>query len=224
MKIKNRLLLLLLSVLITLTTLHAGKDEELKVLQSAKVLKDLLHLPEHAIPPILFKKAYAIAVIPETYKAGLIIGGQYGKGIICVKDENGVWGNPVFITLMEGSIGLQFGASSSDLVLAFKTKRAVDGLITSKLTLGVDASVAAGPVGREVGVNGDIFLEQEVYTYAMTKGLFMGVSLAGSSIIVDTQANRNFYGSDATPTDIFNNYDIQVPAVVSTLKRIFNGE
>ena len=79
-------------------------------------------------------------------------------------------------------------------------------------------------MGREVGVNGDIFFQQEVYTYAMTKGLYAGVSLSGSSLMVDEEANKNFYGPDATPTDIFNNYHIQVPPVVSTLKRIFNGE
>ncbi len=203
---------------------QAGKDEDLKVLQSAKVLKELLNLPENAIPPILFEKAYAIAIIPSTIKVGLLFGGQYGNGVICVKDEKGVWGNPVFITLMEGSFGLQLGASSSDLVLAFKTKRAVDGLITSKLTLGLDASVAAGPVGREVGVNGDIFFEQEVYTYAMTKGLYLGLSLAGSSLMVDAGANKRFYGHDATPTDIFNNYQVKAPAVVDTLKLIFNGQ
>ncbi len=202
---------------------HAGKSEDLKVLQAAKTLKDLLNLPENAIPPILFKKAYAVAIIPSTYKVGFLLGGQYGNGVICVKDDKGVWGNPVFITLMEGSVGFQLGASSSDLVLAFKTKKAVDGLITSKLTLGVDASVAAGPVGREVGINGDIFFQQEVYTYAMTKGLYAGVSLAGSSLMVDEAANARFYGKDVSPTDIFNNYEISVPPVVKTLKRIFNG-
>ncbi len=221
---KQKLLSMVLIFMMTLTALHAGKDEDLRVLEAAKTLKDLLNLPENAVPPILFKKAYAIAVIPHAYKAGLIFGGQYGNGVICVKGDDGNWGNPVFITLMEGSVGLQLGASSSDLVLAFKTKKAVDGLITSKLTLGVDASVAAGPVGREVGVNGDIFFQQEVYTYAVTKGLYAGLSLAGSSLMVDEAANKHFYGSDASPTDIFNNYQIKAPAVVATLKRIFNGE
>ena len=221
---KHKLLVIILAFMVTFAQLHAGKSEDLKVLESAKTLKDLLQLPENAIPPILFKKAYAIAIIPATYKVGFIFGGQYGNGVICVKDDEGNWGNPVFITLMEGSVGFQLGASSSDLVLAFKTKKAVDGLITSKLTLGVDASVAAGPVGREVGVNGDIFFQQEVYTYAMTKGLYAGISLAGSSLIVDEGTNRRFYGTDASPTDIFNNYHIKVPAVVSMLNRIFNGE
>jgi len=221
---KTKLLTLLLAIMISISSLHAGKDEDLRVLQSAKTLKDLLNLPENAIPPMLFKKAYAVAIIPAAVKVGLVFGGQYGRGVICVKDDDGNYGNPVFITLLGGSVGLQFGASSSDLVLAFKTKKAVDGLVTSKLTLGVDASVAAGPVGREVGVDGDFFLQQEVYTYAMTKGLYAGISLSGSSIIVDDEADKNFYGTDASPTDIFNNYKVTAPAVTETLKRIFNGQ
>lgn len=223
-KMKDKILAMILLFVLSASSAHAGKNEDLKVLQAAKTLKDLLHLPENAIPPALFKKAYAIAIIPQTYKVGLLIGGQYGNGIICIKDDAGNWGNPVFITLMEGSVGLQLGASSSDLVLAFKTKKAVDGLVTSKLTLGLDASVAAGPVGREVGVNGDIFFEQEIYTYAVTKGLYLGLSLAGSSLMVDEGANTRFYAKEISPTDIFNNYDVKVPPVAKTLARIFNGE
>ena len=220
---KNKILHVVLVFLLSISSLHAGKSEDLKVLEAAKSLKDLLHLPENAIPPILFKEAYAIAIIPSTYKVGFIFGGQYGNGVICVKDDDGNWGNPVFITLMEGSVGFQLGASSSDLVLAFKTHKSIDGLINSKLTLGVDASIAAGPVGREVGANGDIFFQQEVYTYAMTKGLYAGISLAGSSLMVDEEANKHFYGKEISPTDIFNNYGVTVPPVVKTLGRIFNG-
>ncbi|HIP46821.1 MAG TPA: hypothetical protein EYG95_04610 [Campylobacterales bacterium] len=220
---KNKILLIVLALVVGLSSLHAGKNEDLKVLESAKTLKDLLHLPENAIPPILFKEAYAIAIIPATYKVGFIFGGQYGNGVICVKDENGLWGNPVFITLMEGSFGFQLGASASDLVLAFKTKKSIDGLVNSKLTLGIDASIAAGPVGREVGASGDIFFQQEVYTYAMTKGLYVGISLAGSSLMVDEAANTRFYGKEISPTDIFNNYDVSAPPVVKTLAGIFNG-
>jgi lipid-binding SYLF domain-containing protein len=107
-------------------------------------------------------------------------------------------------------------------VLAFKTRKSIDGLISSKLTLGVDASVAAGPVGREAGVNGDIFLEQEVYAYALTKGLYAGLSLAGSSIIVDDEANMRYYSKPISPTDIINNYQITPPPSVRYLDMVFN--
>ena len=221
--IKNRLFILLVALL-SLNTLHAETYEDLKVLQAANTLKELLHLPENAVPSMLFRKAHAIAIIPDAVKVGLLFGGQFGNGIICVQDEKGNWGNPVFITLATGSFGFQLGASSSDLVIAFKTRKAVDGLITSKLTLGVDASVAVGEEGRDVGVNGDIFLQQEVYTYARSKGLYAGISLEGSSLMVDEAANARYYGKAISPTDIFNNFEVTVPASASTLSRFFNGQ
>ncbi len=220
--IKKTLFVLLVLVL-SFTSLQAGEAEDLKVLQAAKTLKELLHLPENAIAPLLFKEAHAIAIIPGAIKVGLLFGGQFGDGVICVKDENGVWGNPVFITLATGSFGFQFGASSSDLVIAFKTRKAVDGLITSKLTLGVDASLAVGSEGRDVGANGDIFLQQEVYTYARSKGLYAGVSLEGSSLMVDEAANMRYYGKAISPTDIFNNFQVTAPSSAVTLSRFFNG-
>jgi lipid-binding SYLF domain-containing protein len=213
----------LVSLLLTMiVTLSAGNSENAKVIESANVIKTMLHLPENAIPPVLFEKAEAVAIIPSTYKVGFIFGGRYGNGVMVAKNEQGVWGNPVFINLMGGSVGLQIGASSSDIVLVFKTKKSLDGLISSKLTLGVDASIAAGPVGREAGLGGDLFLEQEVYSYATTKGLYAGLSLAGNSIVVDQGANIRFYGTDVSPTDIFNNYQINAPEVVKVLDGVFN--
>jgi len=202
--------------------LYAGSAEDAKVIEGANVIKTMLHLPENAIPPLLFQKAEAVAIFPSTYKVGFIFGGRYGSGVIVAKNDNGDWGNPVFVNLIGGSLGLQIGASKSDIVLAFKTKKSLDGLISSKLTLGVDASLAAGPVGREAGLSGDLFLEQEVYSYATTQGLYAGLSLAGSSIIVDEGANMRFYGTDVSPTDIFNNYKINVPPVVKVLDKVFN--
>ncbi len=196
--------------------------EDKRVIEAANVIKKMLNLPENAIPPILFQKAKAVAIFPAVYKAGLIVGGRYGDGVLVVKDDKGHWGNPIFVKIMGGSVGFQIGASKSELVLAFKTHESIDGLISSKLTLGVDASVAAGPVGREAGVNGDLFLKSEVYAYALTKGLYAGVSLSGSSIIVDDEANRRYYGKDVSPTDIMNNYQITPPYSVIYLDRVFN--
>jgi len=219
----KKIIAILLAIFVSISTLHAGKDEDLKVLQAAKTLKELLHLPENAIPPLLFQKAHAIAIIPSAIKVGFLFGGQFGNGVICVKDDNGVWGNPVFITLATGSLGFQLGASSSDLVIAFKTRKSVDGLITSKLTLGLDASAAVGTEGRDIGANGDIFLQQEVYTYARSKGLYLGVSLEGSSLMVDEGANTRYYGKEISPTDIFNNFEVTPPASAAVLSRFFNG-
>ena len=207
-----------------LSFLQANTQEYDRIVASSKVLKAMLHLPENAIPPLLFQKAEAIAILPSTYKVGFILGARYGNGVLCVKDEKGIWGNPVFISLAGGSLGFQIGASQSDIVLAFKNKRSISGLISSKFTLGVDASIAAGPVGREASAASDLFLESEVYTYALSKGLYAGISLSGSSIMVDELANEHFYGEGASPTDIINNYKIQVPLVVDTFKILFNGK
>ncbi len=219
----KRIVTFLLVVGVALS-LSAGVQtrEDRRVIEAANVVSKMLHLPENAIPPILFKKAKAVAIFPSVYKAGLIVGGRYGDGVLVVKDDNGHWGNPIFVKIMGGSLGFQIGASKSELVLAFKTHESIDGLVSSKLTLGVDASVAAGPVGREAGVNGDLFLKSEVYAYALTQGLYAGVSLAGSSIIVDDEANMRYYGKDVSPTDIMNNYQVTPSHSVIYLDRVFN--
>jgi len=218
----KRVLLGLIAVIFFSASLYAKSVEVKRVLEARDVVKNMLTLPESAIPPLLFQKAEAVAIFPSVYKAGLIFGGRYGKGIIVAKDNKGVWTNPVFVELISGSIGLQFGVSKSDIVLVFKTKESLDGLINSKLTLGSDISIAAGPTGREAGVASNLFLDTEVYMYAITKGLYLGVSLIGDSIIVDKEANKNFYKDDVSPTDIINNYKIKVPSVVKELDRVFN--
>ncbi len=214
----------ILVVLLGFSSLFANTPEYNKIIESSTVLKKMLNLPENAIPPLLFKKAEAIAIIPSTYKVGFLLGVRYGNGVLCVKDEKGVWGNPIFISLVGGSFGFQIGASSSDIVLAFKNKRSISGLISSKFTLGVDASIAAGPVGREASASSDLFLESEVYTYALSKGLYAGIALSGSSIMVDELSNEHFYGENISPTDIMNNYKIQVPEVAKRFKILFNGK
>ena len=202
--------------------LFAKSHYEKKITESIKTIKKMLTLPEVAIPPLLFQKAEAVVVIPSVYKAGFIFGGRYGEGILVAKNDDGVYTNPVFIKLIGGSIGLQVGVSKSDIVLVFKTKRSLAGLDSSKFTLGVDASLAAGPVGREAGIEGDLFLESEAYVYAITKGLYVGLSLAGNSIIVDDLANKRFYGKDVSATDIINSYKITPPAIVRELDKVFN--
>ena len=219
----KQLIRIILIIMIGLVSLSANRVEYDRIIQASKVLKKMLNLPENAVPPLLFKRAEAIAIIPSTYKVGFILGVRYGNGLLCVKDDRGVWGNPIFISLAGGSFGFQIGVSQSDIVLAFKNKRSISGLISSKFTLGVDASIAAGPVGREASVASDLFLESEVYTYAISKGLYAGVSLLGSSVMVDELANRHFYGEGASPTDIINNYKIQTPKIVNKFKILFNG-
>ncbi len=210
------------AIMMMTLTLHAKTQEEKKIDEVVATVKKMLTLPETAIPPLLFQRAEAVAVIPSIYKAGLIFGGMYGSGVIVAKDEKGNFTNPVFIKILGGSVGLQAGVSKSDVVLVFKTKQSLSGLDTSKFTLGVDASLALGPTGREAGVGGDLFMDTEVYVYALTKGLYVGLSVSGSEVIVDDLANRHFYGKDVSATDIINNYQIKAPAIVQKLDKVFN--
>ena len=214
--------LMLIFMSIASISLFALSNEEKRVLSATATLNNMLHLPESSMPHILFRKAKAIAIIPSSYKIGFILGGRYGEGVICVKGDDGKWSNPVFLTLKGGSIGFQAGVQVADIVLVFKSRKSIEGLINSRFTLGLDGSIAVGPLGREVGANTDVSFRSEVYSYSISQGLFLGVSLSGAVLEIDKKANSRFYGHDATVTDIIRNYKVKVPAVVSKLKAKFN--
>jgi len=150
-------------------------------------------MPEKGIPPSLLSNAYAVAVIPSVIKAGFILGGSYGKGVLVVRQSDGRWSNPAFISLGAGSFGWQVGAQSSDIVLVFKNRKGVDNIANGKLTLGGDANVAAGPVGRHTSAATDGRLNAEIYSYARNRGLFAGISLEGAWLRMDNKSNFAFY-------------------------------
>ena len=168
------------------------------------VLKQLMQqAPDRAIPKDLLRHAYAIAVIPDVIKLGLVLGGRHGEGLISVKRANGQWSAPAFITLSGASVGFQAGVSSTDVVLVFGSKRGVDTLVNGKLTLGVDAHAAAGPVGRNVSAATDVALQSAVYSYSRSRGLFAGVALDGAVLRIDDKANAALYGSERTAQQVF---------------------
>ena len=170
----------------------AGKREEARILQSTQVLEDTQAMPDQAIPDWLLRRAQGIAVMPNVVKLALGIGGRGAKGVLMVRDAQGRWSNPVFITLGGGSFGWQAGLEVSDLVLVFTTRRSIEGVTGGKLTLGADASVAVGPVGRQVSGATDIGLA-EVYSYSQSKGLFAGIAIDGTVIAIDHKANAAYY-------------------------------
>ncbi len=143
------------------TPVDAASREEKRVGDAADVLEQLLRIPEKTVPPALLSRAYAVAVIPNVVKAAFGVGARRGKGIIVVRQDNDSWSNPAFVTLTGGSIGWQIGAQSTDIILVFKTRRGVDGIEKGRLTLGADASVAAGPLGRHTSVATDIEFKAE---------------------------------------------------------------
>lgn len=166
---------------------------------SRNVMLDLLLLPEQQIPPSLLKDAEGIAIIPHMVKAGFIVGGRYGRGVLLVRRADGSWGGPLLMRLFGGSVGWQIGAQEADVVLVFKSQRSVQGVVSGHFTLGADAAVAAGRLGRRLEGVTDLELQAEILSYSRSRGLFAGVSLVGASLDVDSEANAAYYGrSDLT--------------------------
>jgi len=181
----------------------AGEQETQRATNAVRVLREVLQAPDRRVPTDMISNAYAVAVIPDVIKAGFVIGGRHGLGLIAVKTENGTWSNPSFITMSGGSIGFQAGVSSTDVILVFRTQRGVDSIVHGKFTLGADASAAAGPVGRTAQASTDAQLKAEIYSYSRARGLFVGASLDGSVIAIDNDANAAVYGEGITPRRIF---------------------
>jgi lipid-binding SYLF domain-containing protein len=181
----------------------AGPDEDARALNAVRVLTDIQAIPESAIPEKLFDEGRAIVVVPDTIKAGLVIGGRRGHGLMSVKTPEGTWSNPSFIKLTGGSIGLQAGVQSSDVVLVFRSDRGLESIVNGKFTLGADAAVAAGPVGRNASTATDGELKAEIWSWSRARGLFAGIALDGAVLSIDDEANEAAYGRDTTPRMIF---------------------
>ena len=158
-------------------------------------LEEALANPAKRIPEKMLSDAYGVAIIPNVLKIGFVGAVRRGHGVVLIRDKEGDWGLPQFITITGGSVGWQAGAQSSDVVLVFRTQRSVDNLTKGKFTLGADAAIAAGPVGRRVEAATDAALKAEIVSYARSRGLFAGVSLDGSALEVDNFAHQEFYGS-----------------------------
>jgi lipid-binding SYLF domain-containing protein len=216
-----------LTALATLLTLPAVAEtrEEKRIAEATDVVDQLLRIPEQGVPPSLLARAYAVAVIPDVVKLGFGLGARRGKGVVVVRQQDNTWSNPVFITLTGGSIGWQIGAQSTDVILVFKSRRGVDGIASGKLTLGADASIAAGPVGRHTEVATDIQFEAEVYSYSRSRGLFAGVSLEGSGVTIDDKANAAFYGrAGITADQVFASSGNMAPAAANNFVQVLSAQ
>ena len=171
----------------------AQQVETDRVLEAARVLEEVLAAPDRGVPEAIIEKAQAVVVIPSTVKGALLIGAQRGKGVMSVKSASG-WSAPAFVTLTGGSVGLQIGGQATDIVLVVVNERGIDNLAQNTFKIGGDASVAAGPVGREATASTDYKLQAQILSYSRSRGLFAGVSLAGSTIRADRNANEKIYG------------------------------
>jgi len=181
----------------------AGEVEDKRAGEAVRVLSEILRIPEDSIPTNLLEEAQAIAVIPDVIKASFVVGGRRGRGLIAIRGADGSWSHPVFITLTGGSVGFQAGVQSADVILVFRSTRGVDSIVTGKFTLGADASVAAGPVGRSTQASTDEKLKAEIYSYSRARGLFAGVSLDGTRLGIDNKSNQRVYGNGNTARAIF---------------------
>ena len=181
----------------------AGSREDARARNAMRVLTDFQAIPESAIPDKLLDEARAIVIVPDTIKAGLVVGGRRGHGLLSVKNPDGSWSNPSFVTLTGGSIGFQVGVQSADVVLVFRSDRGLDSIVNGKFTLGADAGVAAGPVGRNIATATDGELKAEIWSWSRARGLFAGVALDGAVLEINDAANQAVYGSGTTPRMIF---------------------
>jgi lipid-binding SYLF domain-containing protein len=191
-------------------TAHSQAREDARLLVATQVLEEQQAQRDNVIPDNLLQRAYGIAVIPSVTKVAFILGGRRGSGVLVVRDKQGHFSNPVFVSLTGGSVGWQIGAQETDVVLVFTTRRGIEGLADGKLTLGAGASVAAGPVGRQgeaaAGVNA------EVYSYSRNRGLFAGVALDGTALTIDNKSNGAFYGKSGVLASDIMSGEVRKPA------------
>ena len=171
----------------------ADSDEAQRLRAATMVLNEIMGTPDQAIPQSVLAKAEGIAVFPTTVKGGFIFGGMRGRGVLSARTAEG-WSSPTFMTLTGGSFGLQIGGSAVDLVLIITNRRGLEEFLSNQFKFGADAAAAAGPVGRDAQLSTDLQLRAEILSYSRSRGLFAGVTVNGSSVRADLDANERFFG------------------------------
>jgi len=196
----------------------AGHKELTTIEQSIGVLRANAAMPVKSIVPAVLREARGVAIIPHVVKAGLLFDHEFGRGVVLMRRPDGSWSDPVFVTLEGNGVGLEAGIEAIDLVLVFKNPASLERVLKGKgkLTLGTDASVSAGPLGRDAELATDKLLKADVYSYSRSRGLFAGVSLQGAKLKVDGKANEGFYNvRGMRPEDVMARHLPAVPAVES---------
>lgn len=192
---------------------HDTKDEVKQSHKAAKVFTEIMNAPDSQIPQTILDEAECVAVFPDVIKAGFIVGGRGGRGLASCRVGN-TWSAPLYLHLGGGSVGLQIGAQSTDFVLLFMNRDGINSLLQDKFTLGADASVAAGPVGRQAGADTDLKLNAKILSYSRSKGVFAGLELKGVVIEVDKGDNRDIYGADFSSQAILVENKVNAPSEV----------
>jgi SH3 domain-containing YSC84-like protein 1 len=195
------------------------KDEVKQSQKAARVFQQIMGAPDKGIPKSVLDDAQCVAVFPDVIKAGFIVGGRGGRGLATCRTAQG-WSAPAYFNLGGGSIGLQIGAQSTDFVLLFMTKDGIKSLLSNKFTLGGDASVAAGPVGRQAGASTDLALNAQILSYSRSKGLFAGLELKGVVIESDEGDMRDVYGEGVTAKEVLQEARVTAPTAVQAFPRM----
>ncbi len=218
---KNRITFSMISmlgvaVLLTTSVLAQGrmKDEKNQSQKAAEVFREIMDIPDKESPREILDKAECVAVFPQVVKAGFIVGGQGGRGVASCRTSTG-WSAPAYFNLGGGSFGLQIGAQATDFVLLFMNKGGMQSLLSNDFTLGADASVAAGPVGRQAGASTDLKMDAQILSYSRSKGLFAGLELKGVVIKPDKDDMRDVYGKGVTAKEVLQDNKVTAPEMVA---------
>jgi lipid-binding SYLF domain-containing protein len=209
---RKSILIVCLGLLIAATVYAANKEQE-RLENSGVVMQEIMDLPD-SIPQQVMQKAECVIVFPSVLKAAFVVGASYGRGAMVCRtgaEFNGPWGSPAMYALEGGSVGFQIGGEATDLVLLVMNQRGATSILDSKVKLGGDASIAAGPVGRDASADTDAYMRAEILSYSRSRGLFAGISLAGSTLRPDDDATADVYGRKLTAREIVLGRKIGVP-------------
>jgi lipid-binding SYLF domain-containing protein len=220
--LKRILAVTILIVIASLTAVASDREDDVNRTQkAAQVFKEIMNTPDQGIPSNLLESAKCIAIIPGDKKFAFIFGGSYGRGLATCRTEHG-WSAPMFVAIDSGSVGYQIGGSSTDIVMLFMNDHALQSLMSDKFKLGADASVAAGPVGRNAAAGTDLKLNAEILSYSRSKGIFAGVSLDGAVMQADKSGDKSMYGDDVNRHEILDG-KVAVPASARALVEELGG-
>jgi len=220
----KRVLAFAVCLLISLSAI-AQEHEAQRVKDSYNVLHDVLGMPDKGIPHDLLNKADCIIIVPSMMKAAFIVGASYGRGVMtCRSGQNfrGSWSAPAMFALEGGSFGLQVGGQATDYIILVMNEKGARSVMSSKVKLGGDASIAAGPVGRTTSAETDIVMNAEMLSWSRAKGVFGGISLTGSTIRSDDSANKKLYGKDLNAEQIIVKKAVKVPSSGTQLVALLN--
>ncbi|MGB8472473.1 MAG: lipid-binding SYLF domain-containing protein [Candidatus Acidiferrum sp.] len=220
--LKRLLVLTTLVMFVALTAVASDREDDVyRTHKATQVFKEIMNTPDQGIPQELLESVKCIAIIPGDVKFALIFGGSYGRGLATCRTEHG-WSAPMFIAIDGGSVGYQIGGSSTDIVMLFMNDHALHSLLSDKFKLGADASVAAGPVGRNAAAGTDLKLNAEILSYSRAKGVFAGVSLNGAVVQTDKSGDEAMYGPGVDRHEILNG-KVDVPESARPLLHEISG-